>query len=158
MKNRNLDHKDDWATPRSFYNKLDARFNFDFDPCPFHNDIDKFDGLNCEWGKRNFVNPPYSRKLKERFVSMALEQSQDGKMSAILIPVSTSTRLFHDVIQPNAFDIEFVERRIKFMGINSKGEYVNWDNSIMQAPASAVFVNNSGMHDSMVVQFGGEKC
>jgi len=65
MKNRNLDHKDDWATPDYFYNDLDKEFNFNFDPCPFEHDLEKWDGLKIEWKERNFINPPYSRKLKE---------------------------------------------------------------------------------------------
>ena len=32
MKNRNLAHKDDWATPKDLYDKLNAEFNFEFDP------------------------------------------------------------------------------------------------------------------------------
>ena len=51
MKNRNLNHKDDWATPDYLYDELDKEFNFDFDPCPLHAD---FDGLECEWGGGKF--------------------------------------------------------------------------------------------------------
>ena len=36
MKNRNLEHSDNWATPKEFYDKLDAEFDFDFDPCPLN--------------------------------------------------------------------------------------------------------------------------
>lgn len=43
MKNRNLEHKDDWATPKDFYEKLDSEFKFDFDPCPFQHDISIWD-------------------------------------------------------------------------------------------------------------------
>ena len=39
MKNRNLVHRDDWATPKDFYNKLHEEFIFDFDPCPFMHDM-----------------------------------------------------------------------------------------------------------------------
>lgn len=52
MKNRNLDHKDNWSTPKDFYEKLDAEFNFDFDPCPLNEGEitpDK-DGLLIKWG------------------------------------------------------------------------------------------------------------
>ena len=76
MKNRNLDHKDDWATPPDFYSKLNEEFNFDFDPCPLNHDITLWDGLEIPWGKVNFINPPYSRKLKEAFVSKAVEESK----------------------------------------------------------------------------------
>ena len=46
MKNRNLEHSDDWATPEYFYNELNEEFNFNFDPCPLNS---KFDGLTIEW-------------------------------------------------------------------------------------------------------------
>ena len=36
MKNRNLNHSDNWATPKEFYDKLNEEFNFDFDPCPLN--------------------------------------------------------------------------------------------------------------------------
>ena len=53
MKNRNLDHKDDWATPPDVYAKLNEEFDFTFDPCPYQHDIEKWDGLEVEWGERN---------------------------------------------------------------------------------------------------------
>jgi hypothetical protein len=49
MKNRNLDHRNDWATPSNFYDKLNKEFNFDFDPCPFMHDLDKWNGLEVDW-------------------------------------------------------------------------------------------------------------
>jgi hypothetical protein len=67
MKNRNIDHKDDWATPKSFYDELYQEFHFDFDPCPFQHNM-SWNGLEIEWGGSNFINPPYSQKLKEAFV------------------------------------------------------------------------------------------
>ena len=151
MKNRNLDHKDDWATPPSFLEKFSID-NF-FDPCPYNNDLSKFDGLKVDWGEFNFINPPYSRKLKELFVLKAIEESKKGKSCIMLLPVSTSTKLFHNYILPNATKIEFIKRRIKFIGINSKGEYVNWDMWDKQPPNGAIQVKNSGMHDSMLVWF-----
>lgn len=139
MKNRNLKDSDDWATPPYIYNKLDEEFDFDFDPCPYKHDTSKWDGLDVSWGRRNFVNPPYNRKLKEAFVLKAIEESKNGKLCVMLLPVSTSTKLFHDHILPNASDIRFVKGRIKFMGVNTKGEYVT---------------TKSPMHDSMIVVFG----
>lgn len=83
---------DDWKTPDDFYNKLNSRFNFDFDPCPLNHDISKWDGLKIEWGQRNFVNPPYSRKLKEEFIKKAYRESMDGKLCVMLLPASTETK------------------------------------------------------------------
>lgn len=138
MKNRNLNNSDNWATPSNIYDALNAEFNFDFDPCPLNHDTSKWDGLNIEWGNSVFINTPYSRKLKEAFVRKALEESMKGKVCVLLLPVSTSTKLFHEVIQPNAKEIRFVYKRIKFKGINTKGEYVD---------------DKAPMHDSMIVIF-----
>jgi site-specific DNA-methyltransferase (adenine-specific) len=135
MKNRNLPTRDDWETPKNLYEKLNKEFQFDFDPCPLFNE---FDGLSIEWKQSNFINPPYSRKLKEAFVLKAIEESKKGKSCVMLLPVSTSTKLFHHYILPNAKDIRFVEKRIRFLGINTKGEYVT---------------NKTPMHDSMIVIF-----
>lgn len=134
MKNRNIEHSDNWSTPKDFYEHLNKEFNFDHDPCP----LNGTDGLETEWGRCNYINPPYSRKLKEAFVKKAIEEAKKGKTCVMLLPVSTSTALFHDYIQPNAKEIRFVRGRIRFAGINTKGEYVT---------------NKAPMHDSMIVIF-----
>lgn len=140
MKIRNLEHSDNWATPNHLYKKLDDEFHFDFDPCPLNHDTTEWDGLVVNWGDRNFVNPPYSEKLKGRFVKKALQESKKGKLCVLLLPVSTSTRLFHNAILPNANEIRFIKGRVPFTGFNTKGEYVT---------------NQRGMHDSMVVVMDG---
>ena len=108
MKNRNLDHKDDWATPKDFYDKLDQEFHFDFDPCPFQHDM-SWDGLEIKWGRNNFINPPYSLDLKTAFVKRAIEESKKGNLCVMLLPVSTSTKLFHEHILPNKKEIRFLK-------------------------------------------------
>lgn len=137
MKNRNLNSNDDWGTPKEVYNQLNEEYNFDFDPCPLNHDM-SWDGLTIEWGKSNFINPPYSRKIKEAFIMKAIEESKKGKTCVMLLPVSTSTRIFHEQILPNAKDILFIRGRIKFVGVNTKGELVD---------------NKTPMHDSMIVIF-----
>lgn len=143
MKNKNLKNNDNWQTPKEFYDKLNLEFNFDFDPCPLNkNEIKpENNGLLIDWGQRNYINPPYSIKLKKAFVLKALEESRKGKLCVLLLPVSTSTKLFHEIIKPNANEIRFIQGRIKFIGINTKGELVN---------------NKSPMHDSMIVVFGNK--
>lgn len=136
MKNRNLKHSDNWATPKWLYDELNKEFNFDFDPCPYNHDM-RWDGLKVEWGKSNFVNPPYSRKLKEAFIKKAYEESIKGKLIVMLLPVSTSSAIFHDYIYPFA-EIRFLRGRVNFSGYNTKGEYVT---------------DKKPMHDSMVVIF-----
>lgn len=143
MKNRNIDHKDDWGTPDDFYDKLNEEFDFNFDPCPLNHDITLWDGLEIEWKERNYINPPYSRMLKEKFINKAVEESKKGKLCVMLLPVSTSTAIFHDVVLPNITEnIRFVRGRLKFKGVNTFGDFVD---------------NKSGMHDSMIVIFDGRK-
>jgi site-specific DNA-methyltransferase (adenine-specific) len=139
MKNRNIKAGDDWATPPEYFAALDKQFNFDFDPCPLDPD---FDGLEVDWGERNFVNPPYSRKLKEAFVKKAIAEAKKGKLCVCLLPVSTSTQLFHKHILPNAQDIIFIEGRLCFQGVTTKGDYVK---------------DKVGMFDSMLVIFDGHR-
>src|SRR5579863_1331970 len=52
------DGKHYWLTPPALYAELDAEFHFDFDPCPYPLP-EGFDGLTCDWGQRNYVNPPF---------------------------------------------------------------------------------------------------
>jgi len=143
VKDRNLLHSDNWQTPPKLYKDLNDEFDFDYDPCPinFEEITEETDGLTKSWGLRNFVNPPYSRKGKESFVKKAIEQSNKGKLCVLLLPVSTSTILFHDYIQPNADEIRFLRGRVKFIGTNTYGEKVS---------------TKAGMHDSMIVIFKGK--
>lgn len=104
-------------------------------------------------GGVNYINPPYSQKLKEAFVERAIQESLLGKICVMLLPVSTSTKLFHEKIKPNASEIRFVKGRIPFIGINSKGQYVNWHLWEKDAPNGVEHIKNHGMHDSMIVIF-----
>ena len=73
-------------------------------------------------------------------LSARFDVANDGNLCVCLLPVSTSTILFHDVIQPNAKEIRFLRGRVKFIGVNTFGERVT---------------NKPGMHDSMIVIFDG---
>ncbi len=141
MKNRALKHSDNWGTPPDLYRSLNEEYDFDFDPCPLNHDTsNNWDGLLVDWGYRNFINPPYSRKLKEAFIIKAVKESRKFKLCVMLLPVSTSTKVFHDWILPNQTKIQFIRGRIAFSGVNTKGEYVT---------------DKKPMHDSMIVVFDG---
>lgn len=83
-----------WVTPPEVYKKLDDEFHFDFDPCP-NPRPEGFDGLTCDWGKMNWVNPPFTGEArvagKRKLGPMAwakkaiLEQSK-GNSSVIIFP------------------------------------------------------------------------
>jgi hypothetical protein len=155
-----------WATPQQLYDHLDSLFGFDdFDPCPFNCDLNKFDGLKVPWADTTFCNPPYSLKGKTAFVTKALEESMLGKTAVLLLPVSTSTELFHEVIQPHG-SITFLDHRPRYEGINTKGEWCN-PYTGRSSPSFIEFrkeaeklglkkVKSGGAHDSMVVVFGSK--
>lgn len=148
MRTIHINNDDNYATPPDFYKELDKRFNFDFDPCPYC-EGEVVDGLSIDWGNSNFINPPYSRKLKEQFVKKGISESKLGKVCVFLLPVSTSTDLFHTYIKPNASDIIFVKGRIKFGKLDINGNFY--------IPVNANGKSQSGTKDSMIVIFDGRK-
>lgn len=102
---------DNIPTPRSLFEALDMEFHFDFDPCPINPDgLRENDGFGA-WGKRNFVNPPYSKKT--RWIIKAIEEQKKGNLTVMLLPVDTSTSWFHDLVLPNA-TIRWIRGRIHF--------------------------------------------
>jgi len=142
MKKRNKENgtkNDDWETPEYIYIAIEKIFGIKkemlFDPCPIER---RFNGLDINWKKYNYVNPPYNRKGKEDFIRKAFEESKRGKLSIMLIPANTETKIFHDIILPNA-KVFLIKSRVKFKGYNSKGEYVT---------------DKTGQTGSMFVLFG----
>lgn len=87
------DNKHYWLTPPELYAQLNAEFNFDFDPCP-HPLPAGFDGLTCEWGSVNYVNPPFGsiihngrKKGPTAWVRKAIEEWKTGKTIVFVYPV-----------------------------------------------------------------------
>lgn len=142
MKKRTTENgskNNDWETPEYIWDFLMGRFfqTQPFDPCPLRAD---FDGLAMDWPDHTYVNPPYTpRSAKEAFIRKAFYESQKGKHVVMLIPASTETKVFHEFIAPYA-KVFLLEKRVKFKGHNTKGEYVT---------------NQTGQGGSMLVEFGG---
>ena len=87
------DGKHYWLTPPDLYAALNAEFHFDFDPCPFPLP-EGFDGLTCEWGRSNFVNPPFGsimhngkKKGPTAWMRKAIEEQKKGRLSVVVFPV-----------------------------------------------------------------------
>lgn len=88
------DGKHYWLTPPALLEQLSAEFgHFDFDPCPYPKP-EGFDGLTCEWGQRNYVNPPFGSILHEgrkkgptAWVRKAIEEWRKGKTVVLVYPV-----------------------------------------------------------------------
>lgn len=87
------DGKHYWLTPPDLYTALDKEFHFDFDPCPYPLP-ENFDGLTCEWGRCNYVNPPFGsiihdgrKKGPTAWVRKALEENAKGKTVVFVFPL-----------------------------------------------------------------------
>lgn len=87
------DGKHYWLTPPALMEQMQGEFNFDFDPCPYPKP-DDFDGLTCEWGKSNYVNPPFGSIMHEgkkkgptAWVRKAISEQEKGKDVVIVFPV-----------------------------------------------------------------------
>lgn len=101
---------DRWATPREVYDRLNAEFGFNFDPCPLDGQTDALSGLFSEWrGKRVFCNPPYGPEIGK-----FLARASETEVAVFLIPARTDTRWFHDLVLPKAKEIRFIRGRLKF--------------------------------------------
>ena len=98
------DGKHYWLTPPDLYAELNSEFGpFDFDPCPWPKP-DDFDGLTCEWGQRNYVNPPFGslmhngrKKGPTAWMRKAIEEQRKGKLSVVVYPVDKWILMMLDV-------------------------------------------------------------
>lgn len=87
------DGKHYWLTPPDLLASLTAEFDFDFDPCP-HPLPENFDGLSAEWGRSNYVNPPFGSILHEgrkkgptAWARKAIAEAQKGKRVVLVYPL-----------------------------------------------------------------------
>lgn len=93
-KGNKSDGKHYWLTPEDLMAEMQAEFDFDFDPCPFPKP-ENFDGLTAEWGKRNYVNPPFGsyvghdgkKKGPTAWARKAIEEHKKGKLVVFLYPI-----------------------------------------------------------------------
>lgn len=114
---------DVWATPQDLFDKLNAEFGFNLDPCalPENAKCEKYftpeiNGLAQSWGGgcKVFCNPPYGRQIYD-WVKKAYNESRKPDTTVVmLIPARTDTRYFHEFIYHRAKEIRFIKGRLKF--------------------------------------------
>ncbi len=73
-----------WATPPDLMKQLNDEFNFDYDPCP-HPRPKGYDGLAVEWGKCNYVNPPFVGGVM-KWVRKGISEYELGKDVIFILP------------------------------------------------------------------------
>lgn len=126
---------DRWLTPLSI---VEAVGPFDLDPCaaPDHPTAttrwtpeEVGDGLSMPWEGRVWLNPPYGRTMGDWVRRLVAHGS-----GIALLPVATGTKLWQDVIFPNAAGILFYRHRIGFL--RRDGE----DADAMVAPQASALI------------------
>jgi hypothetical protein len=87
------DGKHYWITPPELYESLNAEFGFTFDPAPYPLP-EGFDGLTCEWGDSNYVNPPFGsivhqgkKKGPTAWARKALAEAKKGRRTVLVYPI-----------------------------------------------------------------------
>jgi hypothetical protein len=87
-----------WLTPQELYMRLDYEFHFDYDPCPYPRP-EGYDGLTADWGKSNYVNPPFGAveyvdengKVKKRgataWARKCIAEYKKGKRVVMVYPI-----------------------------------------------------------------------
>jgi site-specific DNA-methyltransferase (adenine-specific) len=110
-----------WATPQSFFDKLNKEFGFSLDPCATHENAKcdyyftkEKNGLLESWeGETVFCNPPYGREIN-KWVEKAYKEGLKPNTSVVLlIPARTDTKYWHEFIFGKG-EIRFVKGRLKF--------------------------------------------
>lgn len=120
--------KQDWATPKVFFDKCNNEFNFKYDLactskdclCPSGLMIDNgIDSLKEDWSKLlgmnwGWLNPPYGRELK-KWVKKAHEEMQKGANIVMLIPARPDTSYWHNyILNQEDVEVRFIRGRLKF--------------------------------------------
>ena len=99
-----------WNTPGHLKAHIYDFYAIDFDPCPVN---PTFDGLDIDWGERNFCNPPFYET--ERWIKKIIQEQEKGRMTVLLIPARTCTHYFHELVLPNVSEIVFVKGRVRYV-------------------------------------------
>lgn len=89
-----VDGRHYWLTPADLMGELQTEFEFDFDPCPYPKP-DDFDGLVAEWGKSNYVNPPFYGTVTQggkrvgatAWVRKCIAEFRKGKRVVLVYPL-----------------------------------------------------------------------
>jgi phage N-6-adenine-methyltransferase len=121
---------DTWTTPREFFDKLNAEFNFGLDAAalqsstlvpdnwygPDHPDPAARDALRIDWqhnsrGRPIWLNPPYGRNIKD-WVAKADYESKQGATVVCLVPARTDTNWWWDSCIHH--EVRFIRGRLKF--------------------------------------------
>ncbi len=111
-------------TPIKLFKELDEEFHFNFDPA-YPPIVGKYDenALTKKWIIRSkpktklrvFENPPYDRKLMERFIKKTYQEYKEGRIeiAVFLLPLRGTALRFLVKLEENT-EFRLCEKRLKF--------------------------------------------
>ncbi len=109
-------------TPIKLFQELDAEFHFNFDPArpPIVGDYNE-NALTKRWiikskkKLRVFLNPPYDRKLMQRFIKKAYQEFKEGRIELVvfLLPLRATALKFLVKLHEKT-EFRLLERRLIF--------------------------------------------
>jgi len=119
-----------WTTPRDYFDKVNAEFNFALDAAalssstlvpdnwygPDHPDLSRRDAFTRDWREDSsgpiWLNPPYGRVIKD-WMRKANDVATGGGTVVCLVPARTDTAWWHDYCI-DAYEIRYIRGRLKF--------------------------------------------
>jgi hypothetical protein len=124
----------DVRTPHDVFERLDAQYRFDLDPCdsiekpdwlgiPSYNLNRGLNGLKLPWYGNVFVNPPWNDI--QTWITKAFIELEDKRANFVIffIPSRTETNWYHRLLNSEFFlNLSFLNKRVHFDG--QKGPYV----------------------------------
>ena len=114
--------RQEWETPETVFQQLDAEFHFTIDVCAspenakcprYWTDLD--DGIVQDWrGEVCWMNPPYGRHIIDLWILKAWESARQGATVVALIPARTDTIWWHRHIERlPTVDVRRIKGRLK---------------------------------------------
>ena len=109
---------DNWSTPQTFFDQINAVFEFQTDVCATAENAKcqryftpEMDGLKQDWTGSCWMNPPYGRNIGQ-WVQKAYKSSLAGATVVCLLPARVDTFWFHEYCLKGK--IQFIRGRLKF--------------------------------------------
>jgi len=118
---RGVNARDDWETPKYFFDLLNEIFGFTLDAAASHSNhkCDKYytiqeDGILQDWeGETAFCNPPFNEI--SMWVKKCYSEGQKKDTTVVMIcPVRSDTDYWHEYIM-KAHEVWFVNKRVNFL-------------------------------------------
>lgn len=108
------------ATPDDLKKAIYERYQIDYDPCPLWGHLEGPDALdrNIPWGKRNYVNPPYTKSGIKAFVERAVEEMRLGNNSYFLVPFRAALK-YYQYAMANCTGVVVFGQNVRFKGYKS---------------------------------------